>query len=451
MNYYNQTQNQHSNFINLETPSQPKKPLLLGVNEIQNSNMNPRQNSNYPQKQNSSSYQLPPDQQNLSTDYQNNQNLQVASQFNSHDYACNYGEYQQIGQGNSVSGQQMIPQNQLLQAGQIYLVKLPKRVHDVMTQLQSQQANSGRNSQELLDLGEICLKYDLSNGKEADQSAQQAPVMRFKEPSGKVWKLKLNILDEDKGSSKSKSDREIQPDNFHNLVENSKTQGLGLGMDVDMNEDEDLFGDKGSTVNESFESLKQNAEKQKIAQIMNQPTNAIICEDLRKRGSQMLPVSCRVNTVPQMYQVREEVKSGLFRSDEVLTKKINVTNISQYQVPFEFKINREDELRQSPDKDRSANGMSDSDYDQRSRTLQKTRGRPPAPTSFGQKQKRVTMPQPQLQENLFRLFKDTQEFKIHELEVILNHPRGTLKETLTQMCRYDNKRKVYSLREDFQP
>ena len=63
-----------------------------------------------------------------------------------------------------------------------------------------------------------------------------------------------------------------------------------------------------------------------------------------------------------------------------------------------------------------------------------------------QKLKRVTLNRIDLERALIILFKEKKEYRLKELEVRLNHPVGTLKAAIKNLCCYDLSRKVYSLR-----
>ena len=59
------------------------------------------------------------------------------------------------------------------------------------------------------------------------------------------------------------------------------------------------------------------------------------------------------------------------------------------------------------------------------------------------REKRVTLGRYDLETALFALFKEKPQFKLIELEQRLNHPRGTLKAALKDLCDYDYVRKTY--------
>ena len=85
-------------------------------------------------------------------------------------------------------------------------------------------------------------------------------------------------------------------------------------------------------------------------------------------------------------------------------------------------------------------------FGQKRRKLMSSRG---GPARIEAKPKRVTMQPSELQDCLFRLFQQRDEYKIQDIQDILNHPKNTLKDTLKSLCDYDAKKRVYTLRSEY--
>ena len=62
------------------------------------------------------------------------------------------------------------------------------------------------------------------------------------------------------------------------------------------------------------------------------------------------------------------------------------------------------------------------------------------------RQMRVSLTKPQLISHLLDLFKQKNEYKFNELQVFLDHPVQPLKEALKDLADFDQKRKVYTLK-----
>ena len=64
-------------------------------------------------------------------------------------------------------------------------------------------------------------------------------------------------------------------------------------------------------------------------------------------------------------------------------------------------------------------------------------------------QKRVGLGASELQNSLFALFQKKEEYKLTDLVDELNHPVNPLKTALKLICKYDNRKKVFMLKNEY--
>ncbi|CDW86218.1 UNKNOWN [Stylonychia lemnae] len=283
----------------------------------------------------------------------------------------------------------------LLNPGHVFLVRL----------------NTNQNLQQQIELGEISIDFET-----------QESLMLVKDNSNKRWSLKMN---------------------FQSMPQDQLARAGYLNETLMKCASEETYMEVDSTIKDDENGLTalESSQKHLAREMLAMQSQAFITEDSRtgQTEKQMLSINQRINCVPRNYKVTNEQRQGFFQQDQVLVQTVNPKDPYEMNQTYIYQL-RKDLTNQSFDSD------DDSEFTKKKKVGNNNRG---GPIRVEPKPKRVTMQPSELQDCLFRLFQKRQEYRIQEIQDILNHPKNTLKDTLKSLCDYDAKKRVYTLRSEY--